>query len=154
MAVSVQLDGLQTLGLTPTFLAVPYLRSPGSETWPEKQRWQQRRQRRQRRNTRRKNFGTQQMLPAATWLLKRLLSCGYDGFLSALTFTYGPMAGPLLCMPREQVQGRVHNIVSGAAMVYGLTLSGVASSALSPSAAEDSPSSFPRTCAHTPCFSS
>ena len=64
--------------------------------------------------------------------LKRLLSCEYDGFIAQLAQTYDPLIGPLLCMPREQVQGRMHNIVSGAAMVYGLILSGVAGSALSP----------------------
>ena len=86
--------------------------------------------------------------------LKRLLSCDYDGFIASLAFSYDPTIGPLLCMPRGQVQGRLHNMISGVSMAYGLILSGVASSALSPSAAEDSPSSFPRTCAHTPCFSS
>lgn len=43
----------------------------------------------------------------------------------------------LLCMPREQVQGRLHNIISSVAMIYGLVFSGVAGSALSPLDVED-----------------
>lgn len=35
-------------------------------------------------------------------------------------------------MPRDQVQGRLHNIVSSANLVYGLVFSGVAGTALSP----------------------
>ena len=38
----------------------------------------------------------------------------------------------LLCMPREQVQGRLHNIVSGIATISGLIFAGVAGSALNP----------------------
>ena len=41
--------------------------------------------------------------------LKRLLSCEYDGFMASLAQTYDPLIGPLLCMPREQVQGRLHD---------------------------------------------
>jgi hypothetical protein len=67
--------------------------------------------------------------------LRRLLRCKYDR--SALPPTgmflpYTPELANLLCMPREQVQGRLHNVVSGIAMVYGLIFSGVAGSALSP----------------------
>ena len=50
--------------------------------------------------------------------LKRLLSCDYDGFISSLVNTYDPTIGPLLCMPREQVQGRLHNMVSGMMMMF------------------------------------
>ena len=67
--------------------------------------------------------------------LRRLLRCKYDR--SALPPTgmfipYMPELANLLCMPRDQVQGRLHNVVSGVAMVYGLVFSGVAGSALSP----------------------
>jgi len=71
--------------------------------------------------------------------LKRLLRCEYDGFLSALFQTYAPEAGPLLCMPRQQVAGRLQNMVQGTAMLYGLILSGVANSALNPLNVEDFP---------------
>ena len=73
--------------------------------------------------------------------LKRLLRCDYDGFISSLVNTYDPTIGPLLCMPREQVQGRLHNMVSGISIAYGLILSGVAGSALSPLTVQDLPDS-------------
>ena len=73
--------------------------------------------------------------------LKRLLSCDYDGFMSSFSLSYDPTIGHLLCMPREQVQGRLHNMVSGISLAYGLILSGVAGSALSPLTVQDFPES-------------
>ena len=67
--------------------------------------------------------------------LRRLLRCKPDSsnyHYGMLCSPYDPMLGMLLCMPRDKVQGRMHNIVSGVSVVYGLLLSGVAGSALDP----------------------
>jgi len=45
---------------------------------------------------------------------------------------YDPGSGPLLCLPREQLQERVYNIFQNNILLYGLIFSGVASSALEP----------------------
>jgi hypothetical protein len=45
---------------------------------------------------------------------------------------YDPGLGAMLCLPRDEVHARMHKLVSGISMVYGLVLSGVAKSALNP----------------------
>lgn len=67
--------------------------------------------------------------------LRRLLRCrreAVNNHVGMLCSPYDPGIGPMLCLPRDEVHARLHKLVSGISMVYGLVLSGVAKSALSP----------------------
>ena len=55
----------------------------------------------------------------------------------AIAHTGGVSAAYRAIVRRDQVQGRLHNVVSSLSMVYGLVFSGVAGSALSPLKAVD-----------------
>ena len=54
-------------------------------------------------------YGHPQDATARDLGLNRLLSCEYDGLIASLAQKNDPIVGPLLCMPREQVQGRLHD---------------------------------------------
>ena len=48
--------------------------------------------------------------------------------LGTMCLQYFPDLGQILCMPREQVQERLHNMLSSLSMVFALVFSGVAGS--------------------------
>ena len=67
--------------------------------------------------------------------LRRLLRGKRDSInnhIGMFCSPYDPGLGPMLCLDRHEVHGRIHKLVSGIKMVYGLVLSGVAKSALDP----------------------
>ena len=73
--------------------------------------------------------------------LKRLMRGKWDKIaatpLGIMCLPYLPEIGEMLCMPREQVQERLHNMLSSLSMVFALVFSGVAGSALSPLPVEE-----------------
>jgi len=67
--------------------------------------------------------------------LRRLLRCkreNVNNHIGMFCSPYDPGIGPMLCLPRDEVHARIHKLVSGISIIYGLVLSGVAKSALSP----------------------